>query len=261
MTHTETPGQRTGATSPGATQPVLLEELAWPDVQDYLTQDDRLILVLGSTEQHGRHLTFASDVWIPWEVAQRTSAQTGVLLAPPLPYGMSLHHLGFPGSLTLRPETLARTVVDLLDSAYTHGFHRILLVNGHGGNTAAIQVALAETLHAKHDLQAFLINWWTPASVAAIFDKAFGEQPFHADAGETSAILAIRPDAVYLDRAKHSPRIPSAGPLSVAVFRTHYPHGAVGADPRRASANVGEQALQAAVAACVHWLEGSPARL
>jgi creatinine amidohydrolase len=150
-------------------------------------------------------------------------------------------------------------VADLLDSAYVHGFRRILLVNGHGGNTASIQVALSETLHDKHDLQAFLINWWTPPSVTAIFDKAFGEQPYHADAGETSAVLAIRPDAVRLNRAQHSPRISSAGPLSVAVFRTHYPHGAIGADPRRASANVGEQALQAAVDACVRWLEGSPA--
>jgi creatinine amidohydrolase len=248
MMSAETPLPRTG-------EPLLLEEMAWPDVQDYLARDDRLVLVVGSTEQHGRHLTFASDVWIPWEVARRASAETGVLLAPPLAYGMSLHHLGFPGSLSLRPETLSHVIGDLLDSAYVGGFRRVLVLNGHGGNTASLQVALAQSLHEKPSLQAGLISWWSDASVAAIFDAAFGEQPTHADAGETSVVLAVRPEVVRLDRAQHSPWVPTAGPLSVTVFETHYPHGAIGADPRRASAEVGERAIQAAAAVCVRWLE------
>ena len=119
---------------------LLLEELGWPDVVEYLRHDDRLILVVGSTEQHGRHLTFATDVWQPWEIARRVSDQTGVLVAPPVNYGMSLHHLGFPGSLSLRPQTLSSIIADLLESAYGHGFRRILILNGHGGNVAAIQV-------------------------------------------------------------------------------------------------------------------------
>ena len=120
---------------------------------EYLRRDDRLILVIGSTEQHGRHLAFGSDVWQPWEIARRLSEQTGVLLAPPLNYGMSLHHLGFPGSLSLRPQTLTSIIVDLLESAYEHGFRHILLLNGHGGNIAAIQVALSEALHELRGLQ------------------------------------------------------------------------------------------------------------
>ena len=107
----------------------LLAELSWPEVAEYVQRDDRLILVVGSTEQHGRHLTFATDVWTPWEIAQRVSETTGVLLAPPLNYGMSLHHLGFPGTLSLRPRTLSAVVVDLLESAYEHGFRRILVLN------------------------------------------------------------------------------------------------------------------------------------
>ena len=61
---------------------VLLSEMGWPDVVEYLRREDRLILVVGSTEQHGRHMTFASDVWQPWEIASRLSDRTGVLLAP-----------------------------------------------------------------------------------------------------------------------------------------------------------------------------------
>jgi creatinine amidohydrolase len=227
---------------------LLLEEIGWPDVAEYLERDDRLILVVGSTEQHGRHMTFASDVWVPWEIAVRLSTRTGVLLAPPLNYGMSLHHLGFPGSLSLRPHTLASVIVDLLESAYEHGFLRILILNGHGGNIASIQVALAETLNDLPGLDARLASWWHLPTVEAIFEEAFpGESGSHADSGETSMILALRPDLVHLDRAEFSPDLPEYGFLTRKVFSEHFPHGVIGADPRRASAEVGQRVLTAAV--------------
>lgn len=227
---------------------LLLEEIGWPDVAEYLERDDRLILVVGSTEQHGRHMTFASDVWVPWEIAVRLSSRAGVLLAPPLNYGMSLHHLGFPGSLSLRPHTLSSVIVDLLESAYEHGFRRILILNGHGGNIASLQVALAESLNELPDLDARLASWWHLPAVDAIFEEAFpGELGGHADPGETSMILALRPDVVRLDRAQFSPDLPEYGFLTRQVFAEHFPHGVIGADPRRASAGVGERVLDAAV--------------
>lgn len=229
---------------------LLLEELGWPDVAEYLTRDDRLILVVGSTEQHGRHMTFASDVWQPWEIARRLSDRTGVLLAPPLNYGMSLHHLGFPGSLSLRPHTLTSIVVDLLESAYEHGFRHILILNGHGGNIASIQAALAEALHELHGLQVRLGSWWHEPAVKAVFDEAFpGDAGGHADASETSLVLAIRPDLVRLDRAAYSPEAQHPGFLTRQVFLDRFPHGVIGGDPRRASASLGERALEAAVQA------------
>lgn len=226
----------------------LLEELGWPDVEAYLKGDDRLMLVLGSTEQHGRHLVFASDVWQPWEIARRLSDRTGVLLAPSLNYGMSMHHLGFPGSLTLRPQTLSAVLVDLLESAYEHGFGHILVLNGHGGNTASIQVALAEVLNNLLDLHVRTGQWWQEAEVKAVIDKSFpGETGGHADAIETSLVMAIRPDVVRLDRAEYSPGSPYPDFLTRRVFQEHFPHGVIGADPRRASAGAGERILTAAV--------------
>jgi creatinine amidohydrolase len=234
----------------------LLEELTWPDVADYVRRDDRLILVVGSTEQHGRHMTFASDVWQPWEIARRLSDHTGVLLAPPLNYGMSLHHLGFPGSLSLRPHTLSSIIVDLLESAYEHGFRRVLLLNGHGGNIPAIQAALAEALHELHGLQVRLVNWWHEPGVKAVFAAAFdGESSGHADAGETSMVLAIRPDVVRLAQAEYSPDAPRADFLTRQVFLEHYPHGVIGVDPRQASGEVGERALVAATEAYLQILQ------
>ena len=226
----------------------LLSEMGWPDVQEYLRQDDRMILVVGSTEQHGRHMTFASDVWQPWEIARRLSDRTGVLLAPPLNFGMSLHHLGFPGSLSLRPHTLVSVMEDLLESAYLHGFRRILILNGHGGNTASIQAALAEALNELHGLEVRLGIWWREPEVKAVMEDAFpGEASGHADAGETSMVLAIRPDVVRLDRADYNPGSPMPSFLTRQVFMEHFPHGVIGSDPRKASAGVGERALAAAV--------------
>jgi creatinine amidohydrolase len=226
---------------------LLLEELGWPDVEEYLRRDDRLILVAGSTEQHGRHLVFASDTWQPWEIARRLSERTGVMLAPPVSYGMSLHHLGFPGSLSLRPQTLASVFIDLLESAYEHGFRRILILNGHGGNTAPIQMALAEVLNRLRGLQVRVANWWREPEVRAVFDAASLEFPGHADAGETSVVMAIRPDVVRLDRAAYSPGGPHPTFLTREIFLEHFPHGVIGTDPREASAAVGEQALGMAV--------------
>lgn len=235
--------------------PILLSDLGWPDVEDYLRRDDRLILVIGSTEQHGRHLAFGSDVWQPWDIARRVSDRTGVLIAPSLNYGMSLHHLGFPGSLSLQPQTLSAIVSDLLLSAYRHGFRRILILNGHGGNTAAVQVALAEVLNELHGLRVRLENWWVAPEVKAIFDAAFSAPGGHADAGETSAVLAVRPDVVRLDRAAYNPEAPRVDFLTVDTFLEYYPNGVIGADPTLASAAVGEQTLQAAAERCIAWLE------
>ncbi len=230
--------------------PTLLEEMTWPDVEDYLQRDDRLILVVGSTEQHGRHMTFASDVWQPWEIARRLSDRTGVIVAPPINYGMSLHHLGFPGSLSLRPDTLSQVMIDLLDSAYGHGFRRVLLLNGHGGNVAALQVALAEVLNELRGLDVRLRQWWHEPEVEAVLHEAYpGQWMAHADQGETSVVLAIRPDVVRLDRAQHSPDAPRVPFLTRYNFLEHYPHGVIGGDPRQASADVGERVIVAAVAA------------
>jgi creatinine amidohydrolase len=179
-----------------------------------------------------------------------------VLLAPPLNYGMSLHHMGFPGSLSLRPQTLTSIVIDLAESAYLHGFRHILLLNGHGGNTAAIQVALAETLHELHGLEIHLGIWWREPQVRAVLDAAFpGEASGHADAGETSMVMAIRPDVLRLERAAHNPEAPRPAFLTRQVFLEHFPHGVIGLDPRRASAELGERVLAAAVAAYEDMLE------
>ena len=222
----------------------LLAEMGWPDVAAYLERDDRVILPVGSTEQHGRHMPLGTDALVPTELARRLSARTGVLVAPPLPYGMSLHHLGFPGSLSLRPETLAHVLEDLLHSLYRHGFRRVFVINGHGGNTASLQMALANVLGKLPDLVVKLRHWWRDPVMSELLQAALGvSYPRHADAGETAPVLSLRPDLVRLERAQHSL---DDGPIEVLteqVFRQRFPHGVIGPDPRLASAELGEQML------------------
>src|SRR4029079_7540979 len=102
----------------------------------------RLILPIGAVEQHGRQIGVGCDYLIAECVANETGKQANVMVAPPLAYGMSLHHMKFVGTLSFRPVTLMLVLEDLFRSMYAHGFRRVLVVNGHGGNTAALDSAL-----------------------------------------------------------------------------------------------------------------------
>jgi len=222
----------------------LLAEVCWPDVAAYLENDDRIILPVGSTEQHGRHLPLGTDAMVPAELARRLGERTGVLAAPVLPYGMSLHHLGFPGSVSLRPETLAHVAEDILRSLYRHGFRRIFLLNGHGGNGASLQIALANVMGDLPDLAVKMRHWWREPALSQLLQKAVGVPGArHADVGETAPMMALYPDLVQLERAQYSPDTGPVEVLTEHVFRQRFPHGVIGADPRLASAELGEQML------------------
>jgi len=154
------------------------DELNWMDVEEYLRRDDRLMLVLGATEQHG-YLSLLTDVKIPLALADAASQQSGVLVAPPLNFGVSPYFLAYPGTLSLRAATLAAVVEDLTRSLYAAGFRRLLVLNGHGGNQAA-DAALTETMNSLPGLRANWYEWWNSHSVEAIAVK-YELKPNHAN--------------------------------------------------------------------------------
>jgi len=155
-----------------------LEDLNWFDVQNYLQNEDRLMLVLGSCEQHG-YLSLLTDVKIPLALADAASEQTGVLVAPPLNFGASPYFLGYPGTFSLRLSTLLDLVEDLVRSAYGHGFRRILVLNGHGGNDGA-RGRLYELANQLPDLHLAWYAWWTSHSALEIAQK-YELKPAHAN--------------------------------------------------------------------------------
>lgn len=145
------------------------EDLNWFDVQSYLTNDDRLMLVFGSCEQHA-YLSLLTDVAIPLVLADAASKITGIPIAPPLNFGSSPYFLGYPGTLSLRASTLLNVVEDLIRSAHGQGFTRFLIINGHGGNEGA-KTRLYELANELPGIRISWYAWWQSHSVIQIAQK------------------------------------------------------------------------------------------
>ena len=179
-----------------------MDEINWMDVETYLRQEDRLMLVLGSCEQHG-YLSLLTDVRIPLALADAASQQTGVLVAPPLNFGCSNYFLGYPGTLSLRITTLLDLVEDLVRSAYRHGFRRILVLNGHGGNDPAAG-RLFEIATQLTDLRLSWYDWWDSKSMEQVARK-HELQPTHANWSEAFSFVQV---SELPDEKKIPPYIP-----------------------------------------------------
>ena len=137
-------------------------------VEEYLQRDDRIVLPIGSTEQHA-YLSLATDSILAERAAVEAAEPLGVLALPVLPYGITPRFAAYPGSPSLRPETFAAVLGDLLDSLYDQGFRRIMLLNGHGGNAPA--AVLAEEWSGAHaDAQALYHEWFGPQTYGVIRD-------------------------------------------------------------------------------------------
>ena len=189
----------------------LLAEMSWEEVKEYLENDDRVILPLGATEEHGRHLGLGTDHIEAEAIAYGVGERTNVAVAPTLNYGMSHMLLKFPGTVSLRPTTLIAVLEDLFRSLYRHGFRRVLVVNGHGGNTAALSSALHLVTDDLPDLRAKTFEWWTDAESYRVVTDMLGPQVgSHASPGETAFMLAVRPSAVKLNRltGRETPVVP-----------------------------------------------------
>lgn len=130
----------------------------WLQVQEYLKHDDRAVLPLGSTEQHG-YLSLSVDSILSERVAVEAAEPLGVPVFPVQGYGVSPYFRAFPGSVSLRVETLVCVVRDILDSLAAAGFKRILIVNGHGGNEPARGLA-GEWMVDHPGLRVKFHNWW-----------------------------------------------------------------------------------------------------
>lgn len=163
-----------------------LAELNWMEIEAYLKKDNRLILVLGSTEQHG-YLSVSADVKIPLSLADAASQQTGVLVAPPLNFGNSPYFLAYPGTISLRVETLVNVVDDIVRSLYGQGFKRILILNGHGGNIPA-QNRLNEMANELKELKMAWYSWWRSPAIIE-FSESQGLKGYHANWSESFSFV------------------------------------------------------------------------
>ena len=147
-----------------------ISEMNWMMVEEYLKRDDRCVLPLGSTEQHG-YLSLSVDSILAERIAVEAAEPLGVPVFPVVAYGITPYFRAFPGSITLRVDTYLRVVGDILDAMAEQGFKRILIVNGHGGNAPAQSLAV-EWMSDHPKIRIKFHNWWnapkTWAQVMAI---------------------------------------------------------------------------------------------
>jgi len=216
-----------------------IEDLNWMDVEKYLQQDDRLILVVGATEQHA-YLSLLTDIKIPMALADSASQATGVLVAPPLNFGVSPYFLAYPGTLSLRVSTLIAAMEDIVRSAYGHGFRRILILNGHGGNSPA-RNQLHEVNNALPDLKLNWYDWWLSHSVEAVAVK-YQIKPTHANWLEAFPFTVV---GEMPTENKTPPKVPAAI-LDAKTARDVYGDGSFGG-PYRVSDDIMHELFAAAL--------------
>ena len=151
-----------------------LDYAFWTDVEDYLKKEDRLIVPVGSVEQHGPAVAMGIDYIIAEAVAAAAGERLGLYVAPPLSYGMSLHHAAFAGTLSLKPTTYLAMLVDLFVFLTEHGFRRVALVNGHGGNVPTLKAAAAEVSYMREGARFVILNWYERRGYGAASRRSSG---------------------------------------------------------------------------------------
>src|SRR5436305_9679876 len=160
-----------------------LQLQTWQEVEAYLQTSRGIILPIGSTEQHGPNGLIGTDAICAEVIARGVGEGVGALVAPTISVGMAQHHLGFAGSMTLRPSTLIAVLEDMVGSLAKHGFERFYFLNGHGGNIATVAAAFFE-IYATRSLRAAsntpplkcrLTNWWQNQAVHHLARELYGD--------------------------------------------------------------------------------------
>jgi creatinine amidohydrolase len=231
-----------------------LARMTWRDAEVAFARARVALVPIGSTEQHGPHMTLDTDSAIAEAFARRLGEALGddAILCPTIGLGMSEHHLNFAGTLTLRAPTLLGIIEDVIESLGDHGMRRVLLVNGHGGNLDALRLA-ARTANRDGKAEVAAVMW---AVLAAdlIAERAATKRHAHACDIETSVALAIAPQVVLQDRIEAPAPLPAEPPLAEPGARYDIPvpfeqwtsNGSLG-DPRLANKELGDEIVALAL--------------
>ncbi len=156
-----------------------LQDLNWMDVERYLDEDDRIMLIMGSTEQHA-YLSLMTDTLMVSHIATAAAKRESVLIAPPLNFGVSEMFIGFPGTITISRATFEMVLVEIVESLMHQGFTHFFILNGHGGNQEPPRL---HDLHMDGVIEVQWYEWWNTEAVRAFEDEQ-GLEIDHANWGE-----------------------------------------------------------------------------
>lgn len=229
----------------------------WPDVEDYLKSSTAIILPIGSTEQHGPNGMIGTDCICPEEIAKGVGEKTGALVGPTLNVGIAQHHMGFAGSMTVRPSTMIAVMQDWVAALSVHGFTHFYWLNGHGGNISTIGSAFAEIRTAYSTGQKGgnaaaptlqVRNWWMGSRVGALSKKLYADQEgSHATPSEVALTWAAYPAHARPDVKMDPAQAPRGTFGDADDYRAKFPDGRIGSNPMLASVEDGQKILAAAV--------------
>lgn len=235
--------------SPG--RPRRWERLTGPDIGQILADDPRQVCLMpaGATEQHGPHLPTGTDTIIATLLCDEVSRRTGAVVLPVLSLGASFGHgTTFAGTLAAAPEELAGQVRRTVEWAAYSGVRRLVVVNAHVGNTAALSVAGDHLRLARDDIRVGVVNWWQLDEWVTKEVSADGED-WHANRAETSLLLALTPELVDMPKAATADDHDRSGGLIFRYTARELSTNGVTGSPSLATPELGTRIFERVVAA------------
>lgn len=209
----------------------------------------RAIFGVGACENHGRHLPMGTDMYYPTKIGTMVAAVLGdTIIIPTVPYGMSMHYSSIGPCLTLSYETEVAVLREVMESVVNMGIHQIFVMNGHDGNIPAIEMAARLVKHKFKDIHiGVLLSWWNLSNTPLAKQFEVWGGLGHAGEGETSAMLATRPD--LCDMANARGRVPSFPYEEQGFISTIWEFGELtefgaSGDPSKASVEKGERIVE-----------------
>lgn len=248
---------------------LVLGELSWPEVEAALPGVKVAVVPVGSCEQHGPNSSFTTDTERANEFCKLLANRVGgkILVFPPLGYGLSTHHMGFPGTVTLTVETMISILTDIAVAIEKHGIKKILFVNGHGGNRVALDAAIVKLKYERN-----IDAYWTAMGTRLFLDTLGKEMTLpkvigHACEVETSQCLFLAPWVVMPELQKGTTHEQSAyfrrvfhdGNAAWDWKRDASENGALG-DARRATRDIGERMTEIALSEITRLIDEIIAR-
>ena len=235
---------------------MLLQHQTWQEVEFYLGRSNGIILPIGSTEQHGPNGLIGTDAICAEVIARSVGEAADAMVGPTIGVGVAVHHMGFAGTMTVKPSTLIAIIHDYVLSLARHGFRRFFFINGHGGNIATVQAAFSEIYAAfegaigvrrNDELKCRLANWWDGRVMQGLAKDVFGDdEGSHATASEVAVTQFAFPDTIK-QATLDPPRAPTGRFHGPADYRRRFPDGRIGSNPGLATPELGKRFHETAV--------------
>ncbi len=239
---------------------MLLENLAYTEVEVYLKSNRTILIPVGSVEQHSPYGLIGTDFIAAEGVAREVGKRMDLIVAPTINYGVSPHHMDFKGTATLSSATFIGVVKDVALSFLHHGFRRIIFINGHGGNTNAIETAFQEIKLDGASGQLLLNAWYEGLKETDLIQELFqGQDGSHATPSEVSITKLLRPNVFEnkMTDEKIADKPDYYWPLTSKEMREVFPDGRMCSAPWLASVEKGRLIMKLAVETLIKKIEAA----